>query len=816
MAHLQPIRFENELLLQQAISGLLSRMPDVANVRILQGSTEFGKDIVFDHRGPFGERIPCACVVKNEPITGNVSSNKGARTVLMQAQQCMDTGYTDANGDNIRVQRVFVMSSHPINETARQSIAGALREAHGTISFYGVEKLFELFKTHWPDFLADEANAIAVAVVELQKAIALDEALESIGRAYRLPNAVRSSSKMYVRQTFSRRVTVCNHAGSLEWALTNLGVATAEKDGVGNLLLRREGRSRIGRVLSDLQAFLLHCRRWRLAESKEGVIACKSVQAKLSDLPLDELEARESNKQKKGELSPSARAGIEAFTQNYEAARKDIEHDLHDLSVRERAITTAGLLRIQGATMAECANVQQLLYLGDVIEQWVFQTNCDSRRTSFEITDDELPDLDCHLLVTGPAGYGKTSFCRWHALLDAERFQRGSSVWFPVYVPLHRYSKGKLPETMESIVTRHFGNSALLTSTDLNTLRSGHHRLRLYLDGLDEIPDANQRGLLLEMLHARKDSFKGCQVIVTGRDVVFCPEAYWLLRLQLAGLKKQAIEELAAKWLEDASLRAAFLEQMESEHAATEIMKVPLLATLTLLLYRKTRSLPESRSELYRIFMDLLCGGWDLYRGVVRDVKFGKRVKHLVLVALAHRTHARRTKTFKKSDVSAAAATLLNEDLFTRLDAVLDELLLDGIIQRAGNEMQFSHLSFQEYLTAQALFALGRKDEVRRVIVNAARGDAWWLDVCLFYISECPDPQYINALIRKAGGSDTCSRRLRMALAKMIPGLTTMVNYRDFVGTNDDLDSAETMSPDANSTSEGIRQPADGLPKPSM
>src|SRR5258708_21469494 len=44
------------------------------------------------------------------------------------------------------------------------------------------------------------------------------------------------------------------------------------------------------------------------------------------------------------------------------------------------------------------------------------------------------------LLITGPAGYGKTSFCRWNALRDLEALEQKSSKTLPVYIQLHKLS----------------------------------------------------------------------------------------------------------------------------------------------------------------------------------------------------------------------------------------------------------------------------------------------------------------------------------------------------------------------------------------
>jgi hypothetical protein len=58
-------------------------MPDVRDVKLFQGSDERGKDIVFYSRGPLGEDLICAAVVKNKKITGKVDRSTGARTLFV-------------------------------------------------------------------------------------------------------------------------------------------------------------------------------------------------------------------------------------------------------------------------------------------------------------------------------------------------------------------------------------------------------------------------------------------------------------------------------------------------------------------------------------------------------------------------------------------------------------------------------------------------------------------------------------------------------------------------------------------------------------
>ena len=65
-------------------------------------------------------------------------------------------------------------------------------------------------------------------------------------------------------------------------------------------------------------------------------------------------------------------------------------------------------------------------------------------------------------------------------------------------------------------------------------------------------------------------------------------------------------------------------------------MRVPLLATLILAVYRKTGSVPPNRTNLYTLFVELLCGGWDFYKNVQRKAStFSVRDKEIVLARLA-------------------------------------------------------------------------------------------------------------------------------------------------------------------------------------
>ena len=201
------LTFDSEYLLQQAIAGLLSKMPNVSGVQILQGPQEIGKDIIFYVPGGLADRLLCACVIKNKKITGTVASSSGTRTVALQAQQVLDTPHAAAVGLDEWVQRVYVISPYPVDPSAMASIKGLLKEKHGLVSFIGGPDLFDLFRKHWPDFVADEADAIARYIADAKAIFEQTHPIAEVASMYHLGEIEKGSTWIYIPQLFERAIT---------------------------------------------------------------------------------------------------------------------------------------------------------------------------------------------------------------------------------------------------------------------------------------------------------------------------------------------------------------------------------------------------------------------------------------------------------------------------------------------------------------------------------------------------------------------------------------------------------------------------------
>jgi hypothetical protein len=88
--------------------------------------------------------------------------------------------------------------------------------------------------------------------------------------------------------------------------------------------------------------------------------------------------------------------------------------------------------------------------------------------------------------------------------------------------------------------------------------------------------------------------------------------------------------------------------------------------------------------------------------------------------------------------------------LLAQWRGLLDEILEDGLLVRMGtNSLAFSHLSFQEYLTATELTDPNgtRQQQILKLYLS---GDDWSREVLAFYVAMSKRPDETEGWIRKS------------------------------------------------------------------
>jgi len=347
-----------------------------------------------------------------------------------------------------------------------------------------------------------------------------------------------------------------------------------------------------------------------------------------------------------------------------------------------------------------------------------------------------------------------------------------------VYIQLHKLSDTPLLSFQKAFLGSEELAAIWRELTESNS--SSGWRLRLYLDGLDEVP-SHARQVEIANIAASGVSPK-VQIIMTARDHVSGPWLSWLRRLEIQAFDEQEVRQLTEKWLDgDSSRVSAFYQKLKQVSSLGALMKVPLIGTLILAVYKHGHEgLPESRPRLYEMFVRLLAGGWDAAKNINRGSKFKTSTKLAVLSHLAGMLHGDKKRDCSIGDVHDALRMRIS-GLEGKKNQVVTELIVDGLLVPTGSILSFPHLSFQEFLAAKDLVEL-KPDRANQRLDAFLRGDDWWREVLIFYVSLHDKPSEMEEWIKSgvlrtiARTSDEIVRNRASDLCKVV--LTNFPSFR--------------------------------------
>ncbi len=474
-------------------------------------------------------------------------------------------------------------------------------------------------------------------------------------------------------------------------------------------------------------------------------------------------------------------------------------------------MATAGRVSLSGIDPKATSEREAQLSLSAVYTGMLTLTPEESERMK---NNDHLPEalgretrrlsivaqLDRHprLVLLGDPGSGKTTFVNFVALclagsglgdthinLDLLRellpqkedkepelqpWQHGALL--PVRVVLRDFAARGLPPQGETATAKHLWDF-IVAELRAAALEDYAPYLRrelqergglLLLDGLDEVPQAEERRVQIkQVVEAFVGSFGKCRVLVTSRTYAYQQQAW---RLQdfaetvLAPFGEGQIERFITRWYahtahlrglnqDDAAGRATLLTRaIQGSTRLQALAARPLLLTLMASLHAwRGGNLPEKREELYADTVDLLLDWWEQPK-IVRDkdcvivqqpslaewLRVDRDEVRKLLNRLAYTAHARQPDLAQTADIDEGEllAGLLH---LSRNPDVNPAKLVEYLSVRAGllvprgvGVYTFPHRTFQEYLAACYLTDAEYPDKVAEL----ARADPHrWREVAL-------------------------------------------------------------------------------------
>jgi NACHT domain len=329
-----------------------------------------------------------------------------------------------------------------------------------------------------------------------------------------------------------------------------------------------------------------------------------------------------------------------------------------------------------------------------------------------------------YLMVLGSPGAGKSTYLRrigLEALKDNQsKFQHEL---IPVMLELKQFD-GELVDwkALKTAITEEFSNVGFDFSMEFveEALKQG--KLLILLDGLDEVPKNNQDKVvqaIQDFVSRYNRKHQGNRVIASCRVAAFRSGFANFTDIELADFNDEQIRQFIENWFHSAldqatkTAKKCWNSLNESSYkSAKELAQTPLLLTFLCVVYERTQSFPANRAALYRKALDILLEEWAAEKRIRHEPIYeglNTELEKVLLAEIAYRGFIENRLFFIREELIGHIQKFLEDsaEKSKYLDgkAVLTAIAVQQgiLVERAEDIYSFSHLTVQEYLTAQYL-----------------------------------------------------------------------------------------------------------------
>ena len=358
----------------------------------------------------------------------------------------------------------------------------------------------------------------------------------------------------------------------------------------------------------------------------------------------------------------------------------------------------------------------------------------------------QVANNEQYLMLLGGPGAGKSTFLRKIGL-EALKGKQGKCI--PVFLELKRFTEDQID--IEALIGKEFEmcgypDPEQLTNT---ALKSG--KLLILFDGLDEVPAANVDNVI-SRIGAFVDQYSQNRFIASCRIAAYSGGFSRFNEVEMAAFDDIQIDAYIKKWFgltPDQHQRQLDKEMKTtdqcwktlntSEHSATkELAKNPLLLTLLCMVYNRSQSFPRNRAALYEDALNIFLKEWAAEKRVNRGASITQYLdiadEKRMLSEIAKKNFDENRFFFTEDElidqIQAFGARNANTRETFNAPKILETILVDQglFVERVRGSYSFSHLTFQEYLTAN--YIVGDPRSIQD-LVNQHLRDPQWREIFL-------------------------------------------------------------------------------------
>ncbi|MEM7795306.1 MAG: NACHT domain-containing protein [Cyanobacteria bacterium P01_C01_bin.118] len=382
--------------------------------------------------------------------------------------------------------------------------------------------------------------------------------------------------------------------------------------------------------------------------------------------------------------------------------------------------------------------------------------NKDGKRSGTDVANEKQ-----YLMVLGAPGAGKSTFLRKLGLEALRTFHYEQTAYchrtIPVLLELKRFEAEEIDIT--ALIAEEFRNCGFPAPTEFVQQALKQGKLLIVLDGLDEVPAANLDNVICA-IQDFVDRYDRNRFIASCRTAAYHGGFTRFSDVGMADFDDGQIKQFINNWfsseqdIERATSQKCWeILQEPKNKAAKELAHTPLLLTFLCLVYDRSQRFPTNRSSLYQRALRILLEEWAAEKRIDRDEIYeglSIELEESLLSEIAYAGFEADQLFFSRRELTVQIKEFLASNL--NVPKTLDgEAVLQAIevqqgilVERAEDAYSFSHLTLQEYLTAQCLADNNHWDQV----ISTHTTDTRWRQVLLLAPGLLTGKQGANDFLR--------------------------------------------------------------------
>lgn len=415
-----------------------------------------------------------------------------------------------------------------------------------------------------------------------------------------------------------------------------------------------------------------------------------------------------------------------------------------------------------------------------------FISNSDERKDGTVVANEKQ-----YLMLLGGPGVGKSTFLR-KVGLEVLKGENGNfeHACIPVFLELKAFTADQI--NIEALITEEFRICGYPDPDRMTETALKLGKLLILFDGLDEVPAANVENVVRK-IGDFVDRYSQNRFIASCRIAAYKGGFTRFTEVEMAEFDDAQIEAYIKNWFD--STPDLYRRQLDAEietaqqcwetlnaiehHATKEFARNPLLLTLLCMVYDNSQNFPRNRADLYEKALSIFLEEWAAEKRISRE----ESISHYLDIAAEKRMLSEiAAKNFEENRLFFSKDELIDQiQKFGEGDAntlltfnareILETILIDQglFVEQVSGSYSFSHLTFQEYLTANYVV---RDTRSIRGLVSEHLHDEQWREVFLLTAGRMHAADDLLLAMESEAAQSISTDRLK-ALFRWIKQITT-------------------------------------------